>query len=270
MLVSVITSTYNAARALAVTADSVRRVRNARLEWVIVDGASSDDTVSVIQANNDIVSKWVSTADKGIYDAWNKGCQLATGQWLLFLGAGDSLDDRFDFPSVASSLDSLPKEITVAYGDVDVVNAAGEVLFTHQYKRMDLWECGRPALPCHQGVFQRREAVMQELFDISYKVAADSKFLLKQFKERKPTYLNQRIGRMELMGVSTHPKNAMLVARELTRLRAEFGLHAPAGHLQWFHLKSMGKCALASVLPDRWFLQTVNGYRRLTGRTAIY
>ena len=90
-VVSIITVVYNAARLLEKTMESVRVQRETYpyIEYIIVDGASKDGTLALIEANRDIVDRFVSEPDKGIYDAMNKGLAMAAGSFVWFLNAGD-------------------------------------------------------------------------------------------------------------------------------------------------------------------------------------
>lgn len=92
-LISIITVVRNGATTIASTLESVRTQRNANVEHVIIDGASSDCTVEIIKAFQRDQLRWISEPDQGIYDAMNKGISLARGEWLLFLGADDVLAD---------------------------------------------------------------------------------------------------------------------------------------------------------------------------------
>lgn len=88
--VSIITVTYNAESLLERTLQSVLSQRYADKEIVVVDGQSSDGTVAVIKRHAAAIQSWVSEPDKGIYDAMNKGVRMATGDWILFMNAGDT------------------------------------------------------------------------------------------------------------------------------------------------------------------------------------
>ena len=93
-LVTIITATYNAASSLQATISSIRQQSYVNIEWIIVDGGSSDDTVRILQQNDDVIQFWTSEPDNGIYDAWNKGIARARGEWIGFLGAGLILHTR--------------------------------------------------------------------------------------------------------------------------------------------------------------------------------
>lgn len=89
--ITVITVTYNAALVLPGLIDSLRVQADREFEWVVVDGASTDGTVEMIKSAGDVVSKWISEPDCGIYDAMNKAVRLASGEYYLVCGADDRL-----------------------------------------------------------------------------------------------------------------------------------------------------------------------------------
>lgn len=90
-LISVITVTFNASQHLPNLIESLYAQSDSDFEWIIVDGASTDGTVEVIKSANDVVTKWLSEPDFGIYHAMNKALQIATGEFYLVLGADDRL-----------------------------------------------------------------------------------------------------------------------------------------------------------------------------------
>jgi len=89
--ISVITATYNASKVLPGLIEALRSQTDRDFEWIVVDGASTDGTVELIKAANDVVTKWVSETDCGIYHALNKALGMATGEYYLVLGADDRL-----------------------------------------------------------------------------------------------------------------------------------------------------------------------------------
>lgn len=88
-VVSVVTSVYNGAEGIERTLRSVLVQNYAGVEYIVVDGGSTDGTIDILKRYDDSIDYWVSARDKGIYDAWNKGVQLAQGEWIAFLGSGD-------------------------------------------------------------------------------------------------------------------------------------------------------------------------------------
>src|SRR3984885_5071370 len=88
-LVSVITAVFNGHEHIAACIESVLRQDYPNVEHIILDGGSTDDTVMILRHYDDQIAFWKSEPDKGVYDAWNKGLEVASGEWIAFLGADD-------------------------------------------------------------------------------------------------------------------------------------------------------------------------------------
>jgi glycosyltransferase involved in cell wall biosynthesis len=126
-LVTIITATFNAASHLPRTIQSVRELTYKNIEWIVVDGGSTDQTVELIIKNEDVIDYWVSEPDEGIYDAWNKGVEKANGEWIAFLGAGDVYKPE----AITNYVDAIQASVSkpnFASSRVQLVNDAGLVL----------------------------------------------------------------------------------------------------------------------------------------------
>ena len=148
-LVSIVTVVRNDRKGLRRTMESVLAQDFPGLEYVVVDGASTDGTLDLIRANADRLSAWISEPDGGVYDAMNKGWRLATGDWVVFLNAGDWFLD----PGVVSAaMAAAGPQVEAVYGDA--LYLLGE--------QRHFMPAGHPeALPmgpfcCHQSLFMRR------------------------------------------------------------------------------------------------------------------
>lgn len=86
---SIVIAVFNGAATLQAALDSIRREKTPEIELVVVDGQSTDATVAIVERNADLVDRWISERDDGIYSAWNKGLALASGDWIAFVGADD-------------------------------------------------------------------------------------------------------------------------------------------------------------------------------------
>jgi glycosyltransferase involved in cell wall biosynthesis len=224
--ICIITSTKNCAQALEATARSIRAQSVRPLQWIVADGASTDGTLDVIRANLDLITDWHSERDTGIYDAWNKACRHVRADWMLFLGAGDALASADVVERAGRSLADLPSEVVLGYGDVVADHRQARWI---RRGEVDLngWELYKPALPDHQGVFQRSSLLQALRFDESYRVAADSKFLIESLRQGSARYLDLVVSVMLPGGISQDPRHCMLVMREVLRLETELGYRIP-------------------------------------------
>ena len=126
-LITVVTVVYNGAATLEQTIQSVVNQTYDNVEYIIIDGASTDGTLDIIKKYEDRIDYWQSEPDKGIYDAMNKGLDLATGDFLIFLGADDLIFAPTTFQNIAMSLIDRDKNY---YGDVYL----NEHRFIYDYK----------------------------------------------------------------------------------------------------------------------------------------
>lgn len=145
-LVSIITVVYNDWEGLKKTIQSVISQTYKNIEYIIVDGGSTDETVDVIKKYQDKISTWVSELDKGIYDAMNKGIRMATGEWLIFMNAGDVLADSYVIQNIFSK--NIPDNISFLYSDIYCLRSNGDRVL----RRMDF----NSGTLIHQSIIYRR------------------------------------------------------------------------------------------------------------------
>ncbi len=121
-LISVVTVAYNAVATIEQTILSVINQTYPNIEYIIIDGGSTDGTVNIIKKYMDHIAYWVSEPDKGIYDAMNKGGIRATGTFIQFLNAGDWLENEY---VVEKIFKKNPKNVDVIYGDMIIRRSDG-------------------------------------------------------------------------------------------------------------------------------------------------
>lgn len=177
--ISIITVSYNAAATIETAIKSVISQKNADIEYLIIDGASEDQTLEIIEFYKQDISAVISEPDKGLYHAMNKGIEKASGDYIYFLNADDYL--------VNDSVISSVKDFLVHRPYFDVVYGNLQVRYPHREpslhrppspeKILDELICG--ALP-HQATFARR-SILQEMggFNENYKVSADYDWFLR-------------------------------------------------------------------------------------------
>lgn len=168
-LISVVTVSYNAVATIEQTILSVINQTYPNIEYIIIDGGSTDGTVDIIKKYTDQVAYWVSEPDKGIYDAMNKGIAVATGKWINFMNAGDLFCDE----KIVSKLSVFLEDgsIDVIYGDAIAILPWSIVQRQADFSLME------KSMPfCHQSSFTKTQLMKKNQFDIKYKIAADFDF----------------------------------------------------------------------------------------------
>lgn len=229
--ISIVTATYNCAIELEKTANSIRCQTFKNIEWIVVDGASTDLTINVIKNNLDIISNWHSEIDKGIYDAWNKASKYISGEWVIFLGAGDVFNDYNSLKIFCEHLPENSNEYDLIYGNVYITNEYGKIRYLSRKPKLNFFEHGRIALPNHQGVFHSvKHFKTLKPFDENYKIAGDSKFLMKILKSGKILHIDLIITQMQDNGVSNNIKNILLARNEINNICKELNIIIPYQH----------------------------------------
>ena len=132
MKFSVITICYNAAATIERTLRSVTGQSWTDKEYIIIDGASKDSTMEIIDRYRGKVDILVSEPDKGLYDAMNKGLRLATGDYVLFMNAGDRFHEDTTLEQISDQVQKLDKLPGVIYGNTVLTNMAGEIYGTRR------------------------------------------------------------------------------------------------------------------------------------------
>jgi len=171
--ISVITVTYNDAESLLKTMESVRSQSYPNIEYIVIDGGSSDSTLSYIKSFEDVISCFVSEADEGIYDAMNKGSKLAAGEYITFLNAGDYYysDDCLERIFTEAEICSYD----VIYGSNYYYKNRKMIL--QEPRPLELFYRGMPFN--HQSVFVRSDLVKGSPFKHNvYRIQCEYQFLL--------------------------------------------------------------------------------------------
>lgn len=181
---SIITCTYNAESVLQRTLDSVLEQTYSHVEHIIVDGASTDATLNMVEAyrQKSDAEDWChevrvkSEPDRGLYDAMNKGVQRATGQYVLFLNAGDTFPSADTLELVAESVGEGEEPPAVLYGDTDVVDDDGHFLRHRRLsppRRLTWRSFMKGMLVCHQAFYARTDLAKATPYDLHYRFSAD-------------------------------------------------------------------------------------------------
>lgn len=228
MKVSIITSCYNRRSTIGQTIESVLAQDYPDIEHIIIDGASTDGSVDVIDRYRDrkMVDKVVSEPDSGMYEAINKGIRLATGDVVGLLHSDDFFFDSHVVADIAALFRATGAD--VVYGNGLYVDASdtSRVVRNWVSGRYHRWKVRLGWLPLHPTVYIRRDVLMRlGLYDESYRVASDSDFLVRCLYENRlhVEYLNRYFVKMRMGGLSTGGASRSSVWREDVRMYRSHG-----------------------------------------------
>lgn len=228
MKVSIITVAYNAAGTMADTLRSVAGQDYADLEHVVVDGGSTDGTLSIVQGCPS-VSQYISGPDHGIYDAMNKGNALATGDIFGILNADDLYSNDRVISMVARAMEQEP--LDAVFGDVSFFRPEDPGRLVRRYRSSSFrpslipwgWMPAHPALFFHRRVFERLGG-----YRTDYRIAGDFEFIARAFHSTglRYRYLPEVLVKMRMGGVSTRGlRNTLLLNREVLKACRENGIY---------------------------------------------
>lgn len=233
MKISLITVTFNSDKTLSDTIFSVLSQTYQQIEYIIVDGNSKDNTVSIIKKNEQKFAdrlKWISEPDEGLYDAMNKGIRMATGDVIGILNSDDFFTSNDVIQQIVSAFTNN-EDIDAIYGDVHFVHEENLQKCVRYYSskmfKRKLMRLG--FMPAHPSFYIRRECFDQYgLYKTDYKVAADFEFLLRVIYKAKikTKYLpldmvTMRTGGASTSGIESHKR----IMKEHLRAFRENGIY---------------------------------------------
>ncbi len=236
--ISIITIVHNDSIRFGNSAESVKRQDYPVLEWIVIDGGSTDGTLDIINTHSARISSWSSEPDRGPYDAMNKGLAKATGEWVIFMNAGDTFAGT---DTISRVLGDDLAGYGVVYGDI----LAG-------YSRAPvLKKAGKPEdlvkgmIFCHQAAFVRTKLIKERGFDLQYAIGADFDMMFSLFLEGcRFKYLPFPVAVVDVSGLSN--RKMVQSAREHFAIAGKYRkLSLPErlyhhGFIAWVTLVSAG------------------------------
>ena len=207
---SLITVTYNAEKTLPRTLDSVLNQTYGSIEHIIVDGASTDTTgtlaIDYLQKSDEQDKghnvKFISEHDNGLYDAMNKGLRMATGDYVCFLNAGDSLPDKDTLSELAKAVGDSETLPAVVYGQTELVDSDGKVVGKRHLTAPNKlsWKSFKNGmLVCHQAFYARRDLAQECMYDLQYRFSADFDWCIRVMKKAEAKALELKYADMTLV-----------------------------------------------------------------------
>jgi glycosyltransferase involved in cell wall biosynthesis len=210
--ISVITIVYNDVKHLEETILSVTEQTFDNIEYIIIDGGSTDGTLDVIKNHADKLSYWISEKDNGIYDAMNKGLRIASGDFVWFLNSGDQIHEKNTVEELVRQID---EETDLIYGETVLINDEGEILGMRRKQAPEnlTWKSFFTGMMvCHQSVLVRRNVAPE--YNEKYRFSADFEWVLVSLKKaRKIVNSHQILSRYLEEGATTQNHKASLKER---------------------------------------------------------
>ena len=237
MKISLITACYNSAATIRTAMESVLSQRGVDVEYLIIDGGSTDSTVDIIKEystrstrSTRLTFKWLSERDQGMYDAINKGIKMAMGDVVGILNADDVLESPDTLAHVVECFNCVERaeRLDAVYADIRFVKDDLETTVRYySAKHWKPWMLQWGKMPPHPSVYIRRELFEKYgLYKLGYDIAADYELLIRYLRmaKLKTKYLNESLVRMRMGGKSTRGwKSFVTLNKEIVRGNRENG-----------------------------------------------
>lgn len=220
---SVVIATYNAERCLDKCLTSCI-TQTLKPEIIVIDGGSTDGTLDIIKRHSKHIDHFHTGRDAGVYDAWNKALQRATGDYLIFLGADDYFARRDSIEIVASHICKASASPDILYGVTLYINFEGEIesRFGVRWSKIEPRRFSKMTLPPPSTFIHRRIFQQYGGFDLSYKYASDLEFFMRVFSGGVvPQFIDKELTYMLKGGFSS--KHEIAGYLEIPRMRRSIG-----------------------------------------------
>lgn len=184
MKVSIITVCYNSEKTIQKTIDSIRNQSYDNIEYIVIDGESTDSTLHIIQNNEDIINKWISESDEGLYDAMNKGIKLASGDVIGILNSDDTFYKENVLEEVVNFM--LENDLEASTGNIIQHNEKGKVKRVYTSKNWKPEKLKIGFMPPHPSIFFKKELYEKYgYFKEGFKICADYEIIIRFFLSNK-------------------------------------------------------------------------------------
>lgn len=223
-LITFITVVFNSKQTIEKTIKSILKFKNESIEYIIIDGGSTDGTVEIIKKFKFEINHFISEKDHGIYDAMNKGINLASGEWINFMNSGDIL------LNIPKPNDFNP-DLSFVYGKAKIF--PNKIL--NVKKKIDFKDFSRGMIICHQAVFYNLKKLKTIRYDINYKFCADQKATFLILNKGNGKFIDKIIVEYDTTGISSIFHLSMLF--EKVRLNRELGLSMFHPFISFFFTK---------------------------------
>lgn len=218
---SVITIVYNNVRDIERTMLSVLNQTYQQIEYIVVDGASTDGTLDIIKRHENRISILISEKDNGIYDAMNKGLKRATGDYVIFMNSGDEFYANDTVEKVFASAD----EADIYYGETEMINDQLQSLGERRHKAPEnfTWRSFNYGMSVsHQAIYIKRSLV--EPYDPKYQLSADIDWIIRAAKKAKKIVKVDGYVAKYLVGGISKAKHRQSLTERFDIMKRHYGL----------------------------------------------
>jgi glycosyltransferase involved in cell wall biosynthesis len=219
--VSVITVVYNNAADIERTMLSVLNQTYTNIEYIIIDGLSTDGTLDIINNYKSRLAKFISESDKGIYDAMNKGLKMATGDYVLFMNSGDELYAT----DTVQKIFAIEPDADIYYGETEIINNQGESKGQRRHKAPEQFTWRGFSLGMsisHQAIYIKRDLI--ELYDPKYQLSGDIDWIIRAAKKAKKIANTRMYVAKYLSGGMSKKKHKQSLIERYNIMRKHYGL----------------------------------------------
>jgi glycosyltransferase involved in cell wall biosynthesis len=219
-ILSVITAVYNNAGDIERTMLSVLNQTYEGVEYIIIDGLSTDGTLEVVNRYADRI-KLISEKDEGIYDAMNKGLAAATGDYIIFMNSGD----EFYAPDTVGNVFASTEDADIYYGETEMIDAKGQSLGQRRHKAPDdfTWRGFKYGMSIsHQAIYIKRS--IADFYDRQYQLSADIDWIIRSAKKAKKIVNVNRYVAKYLVGGASKKKHHQSLQERFDIMKRHYGL----------------------------------------------
>lgn len=216
---SVVTVCLNSEQYIETAIKSVIGQTYPSIEYIIIDGGSTDTTIDIIHKYRNNIDIFISEPDGGVFEAFNKGLELATGDFVYFLNSDDYLYNNEVIEHVAQMVKN-DAEVQFVYGNVELLNEKNG-FFDVVGKEVSLKDIKKGKMPYHSSTFSKRDLLVKYGgFDLSYRFGSDTDLIVKIFKNHTAgcRYINEVISTFRLGGISSQLKNRNAAIQEINHI----------------------------------------------------
>jgi len=273
-LISIITSTFNSAKTLNDTINSILYQTYVNIEYIVIDGNSTDNTVDILKSSTKLFEKqninyqWISEPDKGIYNAWNKALKIINGDWVVFIGSDDYFKNNTIIEELIPFLsEALAQNSNYVYGKIEHINSNNELIeiagrpWSLQKKRFTYtMNIGHSGCFHHTNLFKKHGN-----FNESFKIAGDYEFLLRELKEpnNNAFFVNKSFIIMREGGISGSLNNRLTIVKENHKARKLNNINTFSKELFFWELRVRVLIVITTIFGEIFAAKMADLYRKI-------